>query len=103
MTRKMWAVGPDGDGPWYAYSAKTERGAISAYLAENGGERQYMCAMRVPAWDGLEKVLAVDWFNAGNGLTAWCSVCDAPTSADYGGVIHGGEIFCECCKEEVNA
>ena len=96
--RTMWAVGPDGDDPWFAINAKTGRGAVTAYLNEHGGQRKYIEAIRVPEWDCLEKVTRVDWFWVGRGLLAYCDSCECGTSQMEDGVIIDGRVFCEFCK-----
>lgn len=94
----MWAVGPEDGEPWYAIRAKTERGAVSTYLAEHGGNRRSMTAMRMPQWDTLERVTKIDWFTAGAGLMAMCDLCEAMTCPEEGGAVIRGEIWCEDCQ-----
>lgn len=91
----MWAVGPDGDEPWHAISAKTARGAMTAYLNQYEGQRRYMDAIRVPEWDTLEKVTKPDWVRAG--LGAACDACGGMTYTTWGGRVVGDKVFCEFC------
>jgi len=99
MKLVMWAVGPEDGEPWYAIRAKTERGAISSYIAQHGGNRRYMTALRVAQWDALERVTKFDWFNAGAGLMATCDQCEAMTCPEEGGAVIDGEIWCEYCRK----
>lgn len=100
-TRTMWAVGPEGKEGWQAIAAKTEKLAIKAYCDMHDCEPKYIIAMRVPAWDGLEKVRPVDWFNSDCGLTWACEACECQTSAELDGRIIDAAIYCEDCAAEM--
>ena len=99
----MWAVGPDADEPWFAINAKTERGAITSYINQHGGQRTSMTAIRVAAWDVLAKVTSVDWFNSGENITARCETCEGLTCPDERGRVIDNMVFCEDCAGGTDA
>jgi hypothetical protein len=102
MTKTMWAVGVhDGECGWGPIDAPTREAAVAAFMDESKFkiDPENIEAMRVPAWDALDKVTPTDWVMASEGLTHCCSHCDEQCGLDDDppAQIIDGELICGFC------
>ena len=100
MAKTMWAVGPEDGAGWCAINAPTEAEAIAAWCKGEDRDPDFICAVRVLAWDAMAKVTPRDWFQSAEGLSTSCEGCGEMASRSDGGDIIDGSILCACCVED---